>query len=196
MLVYTHFSCHYVVEFIGVYSTQEHPFALVLAFMEHLSLEQYLKSGRCIRRLDLVRIRHHLNPHRCLIISSSAAGSSPRCYEHAHARPRSWKSQDRAYFSHSRAGYALTLGQQNFLVDADGCVRIAGFGAASIPFIAPPVDVDQTFYGAAPELIDPQRFGFVDAKTTKASDVYAFGIIAWEVSKVHAGSSGWNTKLN
>jgi len=44
------------------------------------------------------------------------------------------------------------------------------------------VDVDRSFHGAAPELIDPRRFGFVGTEGTKASDVYAFGIIAWEVS--------------
>ena len=80
--------------------------------------------------------------------------------------------------------------QQNILVDADGCIRIAGLGAVSIPYGASEVDVDRSFYGAAPELLDPQRFGFADAKSTKASDVYAFGIIAWQVSRFHVDYSG------
>jgi len=46
----------------------------------------------------------------------------------------------------------------------------------------PVVDVDRFFHGAAPELIDPQSFGFVGTESTKASDMYAFGVLAWEVS--------------
>ena len=76
---------------------------------------------------------------------------------------------------------ALTFVQTNLLVDAGGHIRIAGLGAASIPF-TPAVDVDRFFYGAAPELVDPQRFQSTDAGVTTASDMYAFGVLAWEVS--------------
>ena len=72
--------------------------------------------------------------------------------------------------------------KQNVLIDADGRVRIAGLGAASILPAVSGVDIDRFFHGAAPELIDPQRFGFASAENTKASDVYAFGIIVWQVS--------------
>ena len=80
--------------------------------------------------------------------------------------------------------------QQNFLVDADGGVHIAGLGAASTLSTVSGVDIDRFFHGAAPELIDPQRFGSIDAESTKASDIYAFGIIAWQVSRLHADSPG------
>ena len=80
--------------------------------------------------------------------------------------------------------------QQNILVDADGCIRIAGLGAASILPAVSGVYIDRFFHGAAPELIDPQRFGFADVESTKASDIYAFGIIAWQVSRFHVDSSG------
>jgi len=88
---------------------------------------------------------------------------------------------------------ALTLIQTNILVNAGGHIRIAGLGSASIPPTSPWVDVDRSFHGAAPELIDPQRFGFVGAEVTKASDIYAFGVIAWEVSRTHVNTSGRNT---
>lgn len=46
----------------------------------------------------------------------------------------------------------------------------------------PTADIlDRSFHGAAPELIDPQRRGFSDAGATMASDVYAFGVLAWQV---------------
>ena len=56
----------------------------------------------------------------------------------------------------------------------------------------PGVDVDRSFYDAATELIDTQRFGPSDTECTMANDVYSFGIIAWEVSRVHKDSSGPN----
>ena len=66
-------------------------------------------------------------------------------------------------------------------MDVDGHARIAGLGAASIPSAIPAVDVDRSFHGAAPELIDPQRWGLADTGATTASDVYAFAVLAWEV---------------
>lgn len=63
----------------------------------------------------------------------------------------------------------------------DGHVRFAGLGTASILRAMPGVDVDRSFHGAAPELIDPQRWGSMDPGATMASDVYAFAILAWEV---------------
>ena len=86
-------------------------------------------------------------------------------------------------FPYLRFSHALIFVQTNILVDAGGHVRIAGLGAASIPSVVSEVEVDWSFYGAAPELIDPQRFGLVGAEITKASDIYAFGIIAWQVSR-------------
>ena len=93
-------------------------------------------------------------------------------------------------FLHPHFGHALTFVQTNILVNAGGHTRIAGLGTASIPPDLLWVDVDRFFHGAAPELIDPQRFGFVGTEITKASDIYALGVIAWEVSGVHVNSRG------
>ena len=84
------------------------------------------------------------------------------------------------YFYH-----ALTFVQTNILVDADGHARVLGLGAACIPSAAPWVDVDRFFHGAAPELVDPGRFRSTNTEATTASDVYAFGILAYEVSGWH-----------
>ena len=75
------------------------------------------------------------------------------------------------------------LFQTNFLVGVDGRVRVAGLGAASIPSAVSGVDVDTSFHGAAPELVDPQRFRSTNSRATTASDVYAFGVLTWEVSR-------------
>ena len=66
-------------------------------------------------------------------------------------------------------------------MDGDGHIRIAGLGAASVLSIMPTVNIDRSFHGAAPELIDPQRWGLTDTGATMASDVYAFSVLAWEV---------------
>lgn len=76
---------------------------------------------------------------------------------------------------------ALTFVQSNILVDSSRSARVAGLGVASNWSPMPGVDIDRSFYGAAPELVYPQRFGLTDSGATKESDVYAFGVLAWEV---------------
>jgi len=85
-------------------------------------------------------------------------------------------------FLHPHVDHALTPVQTNILVDADGHARVAGLGATFLPPATPGVDVDRFFHGAAPELVHPQRLGLADTGITKDSDMYAFGVLAWEVS--------------
>lgn len=40
--------------FLGVYSTPEHPLALVFEFMDHSNLREYLRNNRGVGRLELV----------------------------------------------------------------------------------------------------------------------------------------------
>jgi len=44
------------VTLIGVYSTREHPFALVFEFVDRLNLRRHLGNNQNIGRLELVRI--------------------------------------------------------------------------------------------------------------------------------------------
>lgn len=66
-------------------------------------------------------------------------------------------------------------------MDNDGRARIAGLGTAFTTSATLAVDVDPSFHGAAPELIDPRRWGFSSARATLATDVYAFAVLAWQV---------------
>ena len=50
-----------IVPFIGVYSTPEHPLALVFEFMGHLNLREYLRSNVDVGRCKLVRFHHHIH---------------------------------------------------------------------------------------------------------------------------------------
>lgn len=80
-------------------------------------------------------------------------------------------------------GHALTaFVQSNILVDSSRSARVSGLGVASNRSPILGVEIDRSFYGAAPELVYPQRFGLADSGATKESDVYSFGVLAWEVS--------------
>ena len=165
--------------------------------MEHLNLRWYLRNNRDVGRLNLVRLPS--SPHTSIIVSVpqrqllGVARDVERMHSLniVHGNLKIVRT-----FLYSRFGPALTFIQTNILVDAGGRVHIAGLGVASIPSAVPGVGIDRSFYGAAPELINPQHFGLVDAESTQASDTYAFGIIAWEVSGDCVGSSGQNSKLN
>jgi hypothetical protein len=90
--------------------------------------------------------------------------------------------------------HTLTFVQTNILIDTEGRTRVAGFGVASSPSTVPQVEIDRFFHGAAPELIEPQRFRSTGAGATTASDVFAFGAVALEVSKEHVHFSNSQPK--
>jgi len=48
------------VSFIGVYSTREHPFALVFKFMDNQNLRWYLRNNQDIVRMELVGFLRHI----------------------------------------------------------------------------------------------------------------------------------------
>ena len=69
-------------------------------------------------------------------------------------------------------------------MDLSGTARIAGLGSAYVLGYAtaqPETKVKEPCRGSAPELMHPEEFGLSHPHTTKASDIYAFGVLAWEV---------------
>ena len=80
---------------------------------------------------------------------------------------------------------AFTSPQTNILVDLDGTARIAGLGSALILDQTTPrseMSVEWLFRGSAPELMCPQEFGLSFPYNSKPSDIFAFGVLAWEAS--------------
>ena len=75
--------------------------------------------------------------------------------------------------------------KRNILVGSDGIACLGGLGSAfslTLPASWSDTAAERLFCGLAPELINPHTFGFVHARATKATDMFAFGMLAWEVS--------------
>ena len=77
----------------------------------------------------------------------------------------------------------------NIRIDSQGTARIAGFASATLalePNFALE-DIDEAVESnvsrwCSPEILHPGGFDLAKAKTSKARDVYAFGMVAYEVS--------------
>jgi len=179
-----------MVPFIGVYSTQDHPFALVFEFMEHLNLREYLRNNCEVGRLDSVRFSLPSHSLIVILVSRHQLLGVARAMEDMHNLNVVYGNLKIVRSFLPISTMQLIFVQTNVLVGADGHIRIAGLGAASIPSNPPPVSFNSFFHGAAPELADPQRFQLTDSGVTAASDVYAFGVLAWEVSGGSVNASG------
>jgi hypothetical protein len=96
-----------------------------------------------------------------------------------------------SYLVHYRRN-KFTLFQKNVLVDSNDVARLGGLGssfAVSLPASWSDVESDSRFFsGIAPELIDPHAFGFADARAAKAKVMFAFCMLAWEVSLIISDS--------
>ena len=85
----------------------------------------------------------------------------------------------------------LIPAKANILIDQTGSARLADFGLLTI--ISDPTNVlpsssyaqGGTARWMAPELIDPQRFGFKNSRPTKCSDCYALGMVIYETISGH-----------
>ena len=92
------------------------------------------------------------------------------------------------YAPHPFAHHTLNAAffQRNVLVDSEGTPRIGGLGSAISEFSsgARSEVPDMLTRSSAPELMDPGAFGLSSARPTKASDVYAFGVLLYQVNHV------------
>ena len=78
----------------------------------------------------------------------------------------------------------LTSLQENILVCPDGTPCITGFGSCFVisrPDLWSNADVAGINRGSAPELMRSPKPGRPAIQITKGSDMYAFGMLAWEV---------------
>ena len=78
--------------------------------------------------------------------------------------------------------------QINIRIDERGSARIAGFAFATLAlesgFVLEDVNEADGLNSSrwcSPEILHPDSFGLTRARLTKASDIYAFGMLAYEV---------------
>ena len=174
-----------VVPLLGVYSAPGYPFALVYEMMENMDLGQYITQHPNISRVKLVSMAFTILSAAIPWLNHFTADRDLTCIElHAQPRYHPWKHKVgmSSYFLWYRSMF--TPFQRNVLVDSNDVARLGGLGSAfglSLPVSWSDVESEKLFCGIAPELIDPRAFGFVHARTTKATDMFAFGMLAWEV---------------
>ena len=82
----------------------------------------------------------------------------------------------------------VTFFKANVFVDSEDAPRIGGLGSA---FVQSSSSTGlEVFHGStpysAPELVDPETFGFSKAQPTKASDVFALGVLIHQVKHAPA----------
>jgi serine/threonine protein kinase len=86
----------------------------------------------------------------------------------------------------ARHVFTFPLLQTNVLVDSKDTPRIAGLGSALIHWQSSPFawsdDSHELARCSAPELVNPEAFGLSGPQATEASDMYAFGVLAYHVS--------------
>ena len=93
--------------------------------------------------------------------------------------------------------HAPIVPQGNVLVNSDLTACIGDFGLANItssPSISIALSTPSaggTYRWMAPELLKSDEAGGVPQKSSKASDVYSFGMVAYEVSATITPSSRW-----
>jgi serine/threonine protein kinase len=67
---------------------------------------------------------------------------------------------------------------------------LAGIGDTMTTAAASTATEDRSIRWSAPELHDPQKFGLLDFRRTRATDIYAFGCLGLEVSIVKCMRNG------
>ena len=79
--------------------------------------------------------------------------------------------------------------QLNILINKDRRARLADFGLTRViaEFTSSgPDKASGTLVWMSPEVLWPEKFGYKDARPTKASDVYSLGMVIYEVRMVFA----------
>ena len=188
--MYTQLSHPNVIRCVGVSPTPSHPLSLVLDAAGHLNLKEYLHRNPGVNRLELVRRSTldcdlpdlHSRQRQVLGIARGLNHMHDRGIPHGHLT--AVRSSLIPHFQYPRR---LTTSQQNIFVDHDGTPRIAGFGSSFMLSCQDSWSESGAvgFHrGSAPELVRPRKPGKPANRITKASDMYAFGMLTWEVGIV------------
>lgn len=81
--------------------------------------------------------------------------------------------------------FTFTCLQTNVLIGSEDTPRIAGLGSALVNWQPSPVawsdESHELTRCSAPELVNPGAFGLAGLHPTKASDIYALGVLAYQV---------------
>jgi Protein tyrosine and serine/threonine kinase len=110
---------------------------------------------------------------------------------------RPWRYQrSNVYFQHYPNSLSYHGKQANILIDDEGHACLADFGLTTIiPDTIPGYSMttmtnEGTLRWMAPELLSPEQFGLTKCILSEESDIYAFGMVVYEVNSFVQASYG------
>lgn len=188
VLVWKRLSHLNVLPFLGVTTTSERLYCMASSWMDNGTIMNYILRHPQANRIALVCISYDnasLNPTKFIEqISDIASGLR---YLHSngiiHADLKGVSETDRDVV---RAHPLAT--KANILMNNDYRAVLADFGLAEMVSTTSLAITNAAAGGTvrwmAPELLNPEIYGLANSKSSKESDVYAFGMVIYEVTSI------------
>ena len=164
-------------------------FAMVSEWMANGNINEFVRTYRDVNRFKLVRFcsccRSYLS---LMILFLIACRRRSRVDIYARSGDGARRLERGMILDAGHHTFSnLSCIKANIIVDKDGNAQLADFGLLTIVSDSTHLATTTSSEGSgtlrfmSPELLDPEEFGFKNARPTKQSDCYALGMVILEV---------------